>query len=226
MPNRVHEQGSADALSLHLTQWSHMNDQEALAQPYSIVVGIDYSDTSTLALAEALTVASLRAPSQLHLVEALPSLKPLDAARAIWANAPAAGFDPAELEAKLRTAAQELSDYATRILGAPGEQELGDPALRDLSWFTHLRTSDATQAICQVAADVEANLVMVGTHGRKGLERFLLGSVAEGVVRHAPCPVLVVRSVGAKAAVDVPMIEPACPRCWRRGERAGWRVLV
>jgi nucleotide-binding universal stress UspA family protein len=190
-----------------------MTEHDASAQPYSIVVGIDYSDTSTLALAEALTVASLRAPSQLHLVQALPSLKPLDAARAILAKAPGSSLDPAALEAQLQTAAQELSDYAVRILGEPGEQQLGDPGLRDVAWFTHLRTSDPTQAICQVAVDVEANLVMVGTHGRKGLERFLLGSVAEGVVRHAPCPVLVVRSLGAEAAVDVPTIQPACPHC-------------
>ena len=86
-----------------------MNEHDVSAQPYSIVVGIDYSDTSALALLEALTVASLRAPSQLHLVRALPSLKPLDAAGAIWAEAPAAGFDPAELEAQLQTAAQELN---------------------------------------------------------------------------------------------------------------------
>ncbi|MBI5197126.1 MAG: universal stress protein [Nitrospirae bacterium] len=38
-----------------------------------------------------------------------------------------------------------------------------------------------------------SNLIVIGTHGRKGLERFLLGSVAERVVRLAPCPVVTVR---------------------------------
>jgi universal stress protein A len=42
-------------------------------------------------------------------------------------------------------------------------------------------------------ADRSYDLVVIGTHGRSGLGRLLLGSVAENVVRHAPCPVLVVR---------------------------------
>jgi hypothetical protein len=59
--------------------------------------------------------------------------------------------------------------------------------------------------------DVEADLVVVGTHGRRGLTRLMLGSVAEGTVRLAPCPVLVVRPKAVPAAV--PTIQPPCPRC-------------
>lgn len=40
-----------------------------------------------------------------------------------------------------------------------------------------------------------ADLIVLGTHGRKGVDRFLMGSVAESVVRHAPCSVLVVRRI-------------------------------
>src|SRR5687768_6529655 len=40
------------------------------------------------------------------------------------------------------------------------------------------------------------DLIVIATHGRKGLTRLLLGSITENVVRHAPCPVLVVRSPG------------------------------
>jgi nucleotide-binding universal stress UspA family protein len=57
----------------------------------------------------------------------------------------------------------------------------------------HIRLDAASEEISQLAADLEADLVVVGTHGRRGLGRFLLGSVAEGVVRAAPCPVFVVR---------------------------------
>jgi universal stress protein A len=39
-----------------------------------------------------------------------------------------------------------------------------------------------------------ADLILIGTHGREGLQRVLLGSVAEAVVRHAPCPVIVIRA--------------------------------
>jgi hypothetical protein len=52
---------------------------------------------------------------------------------------------------------------------------------------------------------------VIGTHGRRGLKRFLLGSVAEGVVRMAHCAVLVVRPEEEKA--EVPSIEPPCPKC-------------
>jgi universal stress protein A len=47
--------------------------------------------------------------------------------------------------------------------------------------------------IVQVAESVGADLIVIGTHGRSGLQRLMLGSVAENVVRHAPCPVLTVR---------------------------------
>ena len=47
--------------------------------------------------------------------------------------------------------------------------------------------------IAQLATDLEADLVIVGTHGRRALSRLVLGSVAEVAVRLAPCPVLVMR---------------------------------
>jgi nucleotide-binding universal stress UspA family protein len=59
-----------------------------------------------------------------------------------------------------------------------------------------IREGHAHEVIIKVAEDWRADLVVVGSHGRGGLERVLLGSVAEGVVRHAPCPVLVTRKVG------------------------------
>ena len=47
--------------------------------------------------------------------------------------------------------------------------------------------------IDQIAKDIQSDLIVVSTHGRSGLRHLLLGSVAERVIRHAPCPVLVVR---------------------------------
>jgi universal stress protein A len=48
-------------------------------------------------------------------------------------------------------------------------------------------------AIVEHARSIGAKVIVVGTHGREGVSRLLMGSVAEYVVRHAPCPVLVVR---------------------------------
>ena len=51
----------------------------------------------------------------------------------------------------------------------------------------------AADAICEAASQRGVDLVIVGSHGTKGVKRYLIGSVAEKVVRHAPCHVLVVR---------------------------------
>jgi nucleotide-binding universal stress UspA family protein len=57
-----------------------------------------------------------------------------------------------------------------------------------------LAEGDPVEAIVRVAGERGCDLVVMGTHGRHGLKRLLAGSVAEEVVRDAPCPVLVVKS--------------------------------
>lgn len=56
-----------------------------------------------------------------------------------------------------------------------------------------VRIGEAGEEILAAATDIKADLVVIGTHGRSGLKHLLLGSVAEEVMRHAPCPVLTVR---------------------------------
>lgn len=56
-----------------------------------------------------------------------------------------------------------------------------------------VRTGDARDVILQAAEQLGADLIIMGTHGRRGLSRALLGSVAESVVRTSPVPVLTVR---------------------------------
>lgn len=56
-----------------------------------------------------------------------------------------------------------------------------------------LKTGDARDVIDQTAKELDADLIIMGTHGRRGFSRMLLGSVAESVVRTAPCAVLTVR---------------------------------
>ncbi|HEU4729768.1 MAG TPA: universal stress protein [Kofleriaceae bacterium] len=66
---------------------------------------------------------------------------------------------------------------------------------RTLASFGEVTVSDedARDAIVNAAKAVHADLIVIGTHGRRGLSRVLLGSVAEEVIRRAPCPVLAVR---------------------------------
>jgi nucleotide-binding universal stress UspA family protein len=56
-----------------------------------------------------------------------------------------------------------------------------------------LRTGDARDVIVDVAKEIGADLIVMGTHGRRGVRRALLGSIAEGVLRTAHCPVLTIR---------------------------------
>ena len=56
-----------------------------------------------------------------------------------------------------------------------------------------LLEGDPATAIVEAAEETGADLVVMGTSGRTGLTRLLMGSVAEEVLRHAPCPVLTVR---------------------------------
>jgi hypothetical protein len=76
----------------------------------------------------------------------------------------------------------------------------------------HLAAGSAWREILQVAIDLQADIVLLGTHGRTGVKRLIVGSVAEAVVRKASCPVIVVRPKDYHAVVP-PEIEPACPDC-------------
>jgi len=68
---------------------------------------------------------------------------------------------------------------------------------------SHIRSGSAASQIAQLADDVRADLVVVGTQGHTGITRLLLGSVAHGVVSLAPCTVLVVRDRNFAQAAPV-----------------------
>jgi nucleotide-binding universal stress UspA family protein len=59
---------------------------------------------------------------------------------------------------------------------------------------TFVRVGAPAQVVMQVAREWSAGLIVVGSHSRAGVERALHGSVADEISRHAPCPVLIVRS--------------------------------
>jgi nucleotide-binding universal stress UspA family protein len=75
----------------------------------------------------------------------------------------------------------------------------------------HLAAGTPWREIVQLAADLHADLIVVGTHDRPPLERMILGSVAEQIVKKALCPVYVARRIAY--ADQVPEIAPPCPAC-------------
>ena len=65
--------------------------------------------------------------------------------------------------------------------------------------FAHrLTMGDPAGEIVRIAAEEQAEMIVLGTHGRTGMTRLLMGSVAEAIVRRAPCPVLVYREAAEK----------------------------
>jgi nucleotide-binding universal stress UspA family protein len=64
-----------------------------------------------------------------------------------------------------------------------------------------LLSGDPAEAIVQLAEEEHVEMIVMGTHGRTGLRRLLMGSVAEAVVRRAPCPVLTLKHSPAATAV-------------------------
>jgi len=73
---------------------------------------------------------------------------------------------------------------------------VGDLDTNDVPIHTHVLAGYAARDIVDFAEEHAADLVVMATHGRTGLQRFLIGSVAEKVVRSAPCPVFTVKSFG------------------------------
>lgn len=86
---------------------------------------------------------------------------------------------------------------SARILNMLEDVKPKDPSVP----FTHrLTMGDPAGEIVRIAEDEKAEMIVLGTHGRTGMTRLLMGSVAEAVVRRAPCPVLVYRETPARLA--------------------------
>lgn len=67
------------------------------------------------------------------------------------------------------------------------------PAVRDVSYEHRLLNGDPSVQIAALAKDDKADLIVMSSHGRSGLGRLVLGSVAEAVMRRAACPILIVK---------------------------------
>lgn len=168
---------------------------------YVAIVGVDFSELSNKALDQALEVTHLRG-GEVHAVYVEPSV-PLDP---IFAGAFQSSVTSEQLIESVRQRAAE------RLVVI--EAELGKLAVKRV--VVHLRKGSAADEIAQLAADLDADLVVVGSHGRTGMSRLVLGSVAEKVSRLARCPVWIIRPKAHQGGEKIPEIEPTCPDCLKR----------
>ncbi len=80
----------------------------------------------------------------------------------------------------------------------------------------HLAVGAVHERVLQLAADLHADYIVVGTHGKRMLERMILGSASEAIVKKALCTVIVARPKEyaiAEAKLHIPEIEPPCKAC-------------
>jgi len=150
--------------------------EAVVADPFAtVLVGIDDSEPSD----EAVTfVAALTRTFGTHVVAAYA----LDST-SLYENAVSYGFDPVPLLSDMRADGEGIVTRALARASIPAAGATiavveGKPA----------------SAVLEAAAQNHATAIVVGSHGRRGLRRFFLGSVAESIVRRSDIPVLVVRN--------------------------------
>jgi len=177
---------------------------------FTIVVGIDFSDTGDLAFDNALQLANERENADVHVVFVEDELT---TPRTPAAASGRSSESDEILERVQKRATERLEAFTKKT----------QPRMKHI--VAHVRRGAPAEHIVQLAAHLEADLIVVGTHGRRGIRRMLLGSVAEQVLRLARCPVFVVRPKDHEEAAKVPEIEPPCPDCVKTRRETGGAKL-
>jgi nucleotide-binding universal stress UspA family protein len=156
-------------------------------RPFVLVVGLDLTDTETsgYALNQSARIAQRIPGSQIHLLEVV-----------------AAGTG-ADVTREAAACLQRYAEAKATELGGLAGQTLG----------VHIRGGEPGREIAQFAHDVNADLIVVGTHRRSHLKQLLLGSTAEHVMETATCPVFVAGPRPAPQPSHVIAIDPPCPDC-------------
>ncbi len=148
-----------------------------LGMKTTILIPLDFSEPSLAALQYATTLAK-DGPAKLVLLHVVDRSYPIGAPDEYAAAARIERIIAKEAaEAK-----RQLEEHAARLRRLGLEVEIAN------------REGKPAAEILKAAKSVKAKLIAMGTHGRTGLRRLLIGSVAEAVIRGAGCPVLTVRS--------------------------------
>lgn len=147
-----------------------------MSKPTHILVATDYSDASRPAITRAAEVAAMSGAkvTLVHVYDPAPFVPPI------------AFPSPARKEEEV---AQGLAEAIVKGLEQLGKAEFPGTEVA----VRALRHASPSKAVVDLAEEIGADLVVVGSHGRTGIEHMFIGSVAEKIVRHAPCSVLVVR---------------------------------
>lgn len=144
----------------------------------NVLVATDFSPASETALVYGRALARTF-NGTLHVLHVVDNL----AARLSYADASVAGVAPPELQGQLERDARERM-----------ETFVAETDRRELRAVTMLRVSNSiATAISEYAREASVDVIVIGATGRGAINRMLTGSVADKIIRQAPCPVLVVR---------------------------------
>ena len=147
-----------------------------------ILLAVDGSEYSAAAV-EAVAERPWPSETMVRVLAAVERVVP--PAAEVWYDA---GGSLERARQELTTRAEQLSAGVAERLRAAG-----------LTAETAVRDGDPRSVIVEEAEEWDADLIVVGSHGYTGLKRWLLGSVAQSVVGHAPCSVEVVRRKESRA---------------------------
>ena len=144
-----------------------------------VLIPTDFSNFSAPAMQYGMAIAA-RFDAEVHLLHIVP-----DPAMLV---PEAAAFSVESMQAQ----SDDLKDQAMLALKKLPEDGWSDskPVVREV------RIGAAFIEIIEYARELDIDLIVIGTHGRSGLMHVLMGSVAERIVRKAPCPVLTVKPEG------------------------------
>jgi nucleotide-binding universal stress UspA family protein len=173
-------------------------------------VGVEFDETGDAALGEAFALARREPHAAPHLVHVVT-----DVGDALRSEA-AAGERASLLEQRM---------FALRAFALKHWRALPRGGARRLT--LHVGLGDRERELVQFATDYDADLLIVGTHGRGRLARLVTPSLAEALARGAPCPVLVARPRDYEGLAKSPAVEradrPSAPPPPRRPRPHGYR---
>jgi nucleotide-binding universal stress UspA family protein len=161
------------------------------SQPYIILAALALDETGELALREAARIAQQRPGSELHLVHVVLEEAPASSA-----------LELVSLEQRLAAAPTQIRQYVEQIWSDSPSKVVA-----------HLRAGQPSRSILQTAVDINADIVVVGTHRRGAIKKLMLGSVAEQVLQHAHCPVLIALPKDYSGKTPSDIIQPPCADC-------------
>jgi nucleotide-binding universal stress UspA family protein len=165
-----------------------------VTQPYRVVGACDFSALGDRVVVEALRLCSAHPGAELHVITVAAELN--GGLLLPGADVTAVGNSDAQEHARVHVA--RIVDELVA---------LGQPlALERIAVYVVAGTP--SERIVALATAVDADLIMLGTHSRHGLGRLLLGSVAQEVLRRAPCGVFVIRPRDFLDGEKVPEIQP------------------